>query len=108
MGENIRRLLGLHELSLAEAARLFALSPQAVSLLVNEKRDTSPASLERIAEVFEVSAERLREATFVELLGAELSDRERFLRVEERIAAERRKSGDSPRTRRKGPKASAQ
>lgn len=104
LADNLRRLLGMHELSLVETGMLVGgLSAQAISLLVTERRRPSSSTLSRLSGLFEIAPERLRDDPFVELLGAELADRERFLRVEARIEAARQKSTEEPkRPRQKG------
>jgi hypothetical protein len=104
LAENLRRLLGMHELSLVETGMLVGgLSAQAISLLVTERRGPSALMLSRLGELFEIAPARLKDAPFVELLAKELADKERFLRVEARIEAARRESTEGPkRPRQKG------
>jgi transcriptional regulator with XRE-family HTH domain len=78
-------LLGLHGLSQHFTAQLLGVSEATMSAWMNGKSTPSLAKAIDIAELFGISTERLMGATFVELLGDELADRERFERVETRI-----------------------
>jgi transcriptional regulator with XRE-family HTH domain len=83
--DNFIRLLGLHGLSQHFTAQLLGVSEATLSAWMNGKSTPSLAKAIDIAELFGISTERLMGATFVELLGDELADRERFERVEARI-----------------------
>jgi len=82
--DNLPRLLGLHNLSAREASELLDVSQVALSAISTGKRKPSLSTLMTVAGFFEVSADRLITARFEELLP-ELCDRERYVRVEEKI-----------------------
>lgn len=105
-GENLRRLLGLHDLRGREAARLIGVSPQSVSEWTRGRRRPNLQTLFHVAAFLEVPGERLLRAPFGELLEHELSDRTRFERVEATIGAQRRDDAlTRPRARSRGAKA---
>ncbi|MBA2360492.1 MAG: helix-turn-helix transcriptional regulator [Actinobacteria bacterium] len=92
-GSNLKRLLGLHDLTRAQAAKHFGVSPQAVSEWISEtrpggRRAPNVETLVRVSDFFEVSGDGLLVAPFQDLLASDLCDRERFLRVEEKIRGE--------------------
>ncbi|HZB35824.1 MAG TPA: helix-turn-helix transcriptional regulator [Gaiellaceae bacterium] len=82
--DNLPRLLGLHNLSAREASELLNVSQVALSAISTGKRKPSLGTLMSLAGFFEVSADKLMTAPFEDLLD-ELCDRERYLRVEEKI-----------------------
>ena len=83
--DNFVRLLGLHALSQNFAAELIGVSGATLSSWMNGKSSPSLAKAVAVAELFQISANRLTGAAFADLLEKELADRERFERVEERI-----------------------
>lgn len=83
--ENFTRLLGLHRLSQHFTAQLLGVSEATMSAWMTGKSQPSLAKAIDIAELFQVSTDRLMGAEFVSLLERELADRERFARVEARI-----------------------
>jgi transcriptional regulator with XRE-family HTH domain len=90
---NIRRLLGLHDLEKGEAAKLLGVSAQAVSEWTSKTRkegtrEPNVSTLQRVAEFFELPGS-LAWTPFGELLSGPLSDHERFERVEKKIRASR-------------------
>jgi transcriptional regulator with XRE-family HTH domain len=90
---NVRRLLGLHDVSKGDAARLLGVSPQAVSEWTSKTRaqgtrDPNLSTLQRVADFFELSGD-LAWTPFAELLDGPLSDPERFKRVEDKIRGSR-------------------
>jgi transcriptional regulator with XRE-family HTH domain len=90
---NMRRLLGLHDLEKGEAARLLGVSPQAVSEWTSKTRkqgtrEPNISTLQRVADFFELSGD-LAWTPFTELLSGPLSDPERFDLVERKIRASR-------------------
>ena len=87
--DNFVRLLGLHALSKNFAAELIGVSGATISSWMNGKSSPSLAKAVAIAELFELSAQRLTGAAFADLLEHELANRERFDRVEERIRRRR-------------------
>jgi transcriptional regulator with XRE-family HTH domain len=82
---NIDRLLGLHGLTAREAAKLIGLSAMALSEWRLGKREPSLKALIRLSALFEVAGDRLVTVPFRDLLSNELSDPDRFDRVEARI-----------------------
>lgn len=83
--DNFVRLLGLHALSQSFAAELIGVSGATVSSWMNGKSSPSLAKAVAVAELFQLSANRLTGARFADLLENELASRERFEQVEERI-----------------------
>jgi len=88
-GDNLERLLGLHGLSARRASELLDVSAQTLSEWKYNKSSPSLPMILRLAEFFEVHADRLVNASFSELLATELGDPERFERVEHKIRAHR-------------------
>jgi transcriptional regulator with XRE-family HTH domain len=86
LGDNLKRLLGLHDLTARDASANLKISQQAISELQSGKR-TSPRyrTMQTIAEFFEVPSDRLASSPFEELLAMELADPERYRRVEAKI-----------------------
>jgi transcriptional regulator with XRE-family HTH domain len=98
-GENLRRLLGLHDLRGREAARMIGVSPQSLSEWMRGRRQPNLQMLLRVASFLEINGERLLRAPFRELLGREVADRARFDQVEAKIRENRARS-DKTRPRR--------
>ena len=96
-GENLRRLLGLHDLRGREAARLIGVSPQSLSEWMRGHRQPNLRMLLRVSSFLEINGERLLQAPFRELLSRELADGRRFDRVEAKIRTHRRSKTDRPR-----------
>ena len=94
-GENLRRLLGLHDLRGREAARLIGVSPQSLSEWMRGHRQPNLQMLLRVSSFLEISGERLLQAPFRELLGREVADRGRFDRVQAKIDEQRTRSSKS-------------
>jgi transcriptional regulator with XRE-family HTH domain len=88
--DNLERLLGLHAFPAKYAARALGLSQSAFSTWQSGRRQPSFDTAMRIGEFFEIEASRLARASFASLLANELSDAERFERVEQRIRQARR------------------
>ena len=88
-GQNLRRLLGLHDLRAREAARLIGVSPQSLSEWTRGHRRPNLQMLLRVASFLEISGDRLVQAQFRELLVREVADRARFELVEAKIRAHR-------------------
>jgi transcriptional regulator with XRE-family HTH domain len=88
-GENLRRLLGLHDLRGREAARMIGVSPQSLSEWMRGHRQPNLQMLLRVSSFLEINGERLLRAPFRELLGREVADRRRFDSVEAKINRER-------------------
>ena len=84
--DNLPRLLGLHNLSASFAARLVDISPVAFSAWRTGQRQPSLPTVFTLAEFFEVSSDGLMTKPFRELLTSELTDPDRFDRVEAKIA----------------------
>src|SRR4051794_12219671 len=85
LGDNLRRLLGMHLLPASKATVFLGISPQAVSELQSGKRTPRLRTLRTIAEFFELPMERLLTSPFDDLLEHELADAERFRRVQQKI-----------------------
>ncbi len=83
--DNLRRLLGVHRLSAAEAGKLIGVTPATMSAWANRKSSPSLARAIAIAEFFQISTDRLMRAEFIELLSTELSDPIRYAEVENKI-----------------------
>lgn len=83
--DNFVRLLGLHALSQNFAAELIGVSGATLSSWMNGKSSPSLGKAVAVAELFQISTDRLTGAAFADLLEQELADRARFERVEERI-----------------------
>ena len=83
--DNFVRLLGLHALSQHFTAQLLGVSAATMSAWMNGKSTPSLANAIDIAELFQISTDRLMGAEFSDLLAKELADPERFERVETRI-----------------------
>jgi transcriptional regulator with XRE-family HTH domain len=82
--DSLPRLLGFHNLSAREASEHLKISQVALSAISTGKRKPSLDTLLTLSGFFEVPADRLMNASFEDLLPG-LCDRERYLRVEERI-----------------------
>ena len=95
---NVHRLLGLHGLTASRAAQkdLIGLSQQALSEIMGGKRSASLHSASRLSTFFEIPMERLLNAPFEDLLAEELSDRERYRKVEAKIPQSARDRTRSP------------
>ena len=83
--DNFVRLLGMHALSQNFAASLLGVSGATMSSWMNGKSSPSLGKAITIAELFQLSTDRLMGAEFADLLEKELADRGRYLEVEERI-----------------------
>ncbi len=83
--DNFIRLLGLHGLSQNFTAQLLGVSEASMSAWMNARSTPSLAKAIGIAELFQLSTDRLMGAEFADLLAHELADPERFERVEARI-----------------------
>lgn len=82
---NFSHLIGLHLLTATAAKEHLELSAQAISELRAGKRQPSLSTLQKISGFFEIPIDRLLDADFEDLLGNELSDPDRFRRVEAKI-----------------------
>jgi transcriptional regulator with XRE-family HTH domain len=87
--DNFVRLLGLHALSQNFTAELLSVSEATISGWMNGKSTPSLTKAIAVADLFQISTDRLMGARFSELLAVELADPERFERVEERIRRSR-------------------
>ena len=83
--DNFVRLLGLHGLSQHFTAQLLGVSEATMSAWMNGKATPSLAKAIDIAELFQISTDRLMGAEFSQLLTTELADPKRFELVEKRI-----------------------
>jgi transcriptional regulator with XRE-family HTH domain len=79
------RALGLHGLSQNFTAQLLGVSEASRSAWMNGRSTPSLAKAIDIAQLFQISTDRLMRAELAELLQSELADPERFKRVEARI-----------------------
>jgi transcriptional regulator with XRE-family HTH domain len=61
------------------------LSPQALSELQSGTRTPSLDTVSKLAAFFEISIDRLLNASFAELVSVEVADPDRFARVEAKI-----------------------
>jgi len=86
VGGTIRRVLGLHALSASEVSSRIGVSAQALSEIQRSNRRPSLTTLQKISDFFEITTDRVLNATFDDLLRNELSDTGRFRRVEAKIA----------------------
>ena len=68
------------------------LSPQALSELQSGTRNPSLETVQKLATFFEIPIDRLLNASFEELLTAELADADRYQSVEMKIRPPKRKS----------------
>lgn len=83
--DNFVRLLGLHGLSQHFTAQLLGVSEATMSSWMRGRSTPSLAKAIDIAELLQISTDRLMGAEFSDLLEHELADPERFERVESRI-----------------------
>jgi transcriptional regulator with XRE-family HTH domain len=83
--DNLPRLMGLHGLSSTFTATLVGVAPASLSAWLNGRASPSLHSAIALAELFRVPTDRLLATPFVDLLEHELSDRQRFLKVEATI-----------------------
>ena len=83
---NLRHLLGLHDLTAAKASDLVGLSQQALSeLQVGRRENPRRQTVDKLATFFEVTRWKLEDMPFDQLLADELADPERYRKVEEKI-----------------------
>lgn len=83
--DNFVRLLGLHRLSQHFTAQLLGVSEATMSAWMNGKSQPSLGKAIGIADLFQLSTDRLMGAEFADLLAHELADPDRFERAEARI-----------------------
>jgi transcriptional regulator with XRE-family HTH domain len=81
--------MGIHRISSTFTAQLLGIAPASVSAWLNGRATPSLSKAVAIAELFEISVDRLLRAPFVDLLTSELADRQRFEQVEARIQQHR-------------------
>jgi DNA-binding XRE family transcriptional regulator len=89
--ENLRRILGLHDLEQSEAALMLNLSKQSFSAWNSRRRKPSFSTALLVGEFFLVPADRLAREPFESLLQNELADPDRFHEVEGEIRRRRSK-----------------
>jgi transcriptional regulator with XRE-family HTH domain len=83
---NLRRLLGLHDLTAAKASVLVGISQQALSeLQAGRRANPRRQTLEKLASFFDVPRWKLEDVPFQQLLAEELASPERYLNVEAKI-----------------------
>lgn len=83
--DNLRRLLGMHDLSDREAAEILGLSQSTLGKWQTRVRRPSFRMALRVGAFFGVPADRLATAEFTDLLQHELADPARYEAVEEKI-----------------------
>ena len=83
--------VGLHGLTQHFTAQLLGVSEATMSSWMNGKSTPSLAKAIAIAELFQISTDRLMGAAFSALLADELADPERYDKVEKRIKRGRTK-----------------
>jgi transcriptional regulator with XRE-family HTH domain len=86
---NLRRVLGVHDLSAKDAARILGLSESAFSKWATGQRSPSFNTALTVGAFFDIPADRLARAEFGDLLEHELASKERFDTVEKKIAKAR-------------------
>ena len=89
--DNFVRLLGVHALTQHFTAQLLGVSEATMSSWMNGKSTPSLAKAIDIADLFQISTDRLMGAEFSDLLASELAEAERFDKVEKRIRRGRSK-----------------
>ena len=99
LADNLRRLLGLHNMSLIQASQVLQISPQAISEIQSGRRNAGLATVQKLSGFFGVSIDRLLGAAFAELLQHELADPERFERVEAALRPARARSHSPKETK---------
>ncbi len=83
---NLRHLLGLHDLTAAKASGLVGISQQALSELQAGRRENPRRrTVDKLATFFEVTRWKLEDMAFDQLLVDELSNPDRYLKVEAKI-----------------------
>jgi transcriptional regulator with XRE-family HTH domain len=86
LADNVRRLLGLHAMTISLGSQHIGVSPQALSEIQSGTRtQPSLSTVRALANFFEVPTDRLLDAQFGDLLQMELADRDRFDRVEGKL-----------------------
>jgi transcriptional regulator with XRE-family HTH domain len=88
--DNLPRLFGLHNISATTAAECLDMSPQHMWMLINERRNPTYERLRAIEDLFGIHHDRLVDASFEELLQAELADPKRYREAEKRIEIRRK------------------
>lgn len=83
--DNLSRLLGIHNLTAREAAKILGLSQSTFAKWGTGLRQPSFATALKVGEFFGVPVDRLATAEFEDLLQNELANPERFQAVETKI-----------------------
>jgi DNA-binding XRE family transcriptional regulator len=83
--DNLVRLMGMHALSQNLAAQLLGVTSATMSAWVSGKSHPSLQKAVLVADLFQISTDRLTGAAFTDLLEHELADPDRYSQVEERI-----------------------
>ncbi|HUF02490.1 MAG TPA: helix-turn-helix transcriptional regulator [Gaiellaceae bacterium] len=86
--DNLERLLGLHRLTSARAAKLIGVSPTTLSYWRNGKQTPGARTQHSLLVFFELDYWDLNWRPFGEILEGPLADRARFERVEAKIRGE--------------------
>ena len=82
--DNLRRLLGIHDLSGRQLARLLGTTPQSVSYWTAGKRLPSTQMLVPLASLFQIDPTRLISFSF-DVLLSDVADPERFAAAEKAL-----------------------
>lgn len=83
-GANLRKLLALHELTGAQAAKVLGTTPQAVSAWLQGRRPPSSKSLFAIGQVFGIDPTRLASEDTQTLLPV-FGDQDRYAETQARL-----------------------
>ena len=83
-GANLRKLLALHELTGAQAAKVLGTTPQAVSAWLQGRRPPSSKSLFAIGQVFGIDPTRLANEDTQTLLPV-FGDQDRYAETQARL-----------------------
>jgi transcriptional regulator with XRE-family HTH domain len=88
LGNNVRRLFGVHAMSTVTGSALVGISPQALYEIQSARKPRRPSlgTADKLAQFFEISIDRLLNTPFRELLQNEVADASRFDRVEAKVS----------------------
>jgi transcriptional regulator with XRE-family HTH domain len=95
-GNNLTRLVGFHNVQAVEVAEWTGMTASIFSKWVRGHREPSFRSAIAIGDFFGLSADRLARTPFVDLVGNELADVDRFERVEAEIRRRRKSKKKVP------------
>jgi transcriptional regulator with XRE-family HTH domain len=95
--ENLRRLMGLHEVTAKQVAMAIGASESTFNKWSSGDRNPSFKYALEVGELFGVDPGRLARADFADLLEHELADAERYRKAEETLEKLKREwSGEEP------------